>query len=154
MENRCCWQFYVSVFLSISSVGVFLLFYLSVLLAVLCVSVSLHFICWCFSPILSIGVAGSFMEKNTNRWNEEKHQHINLPATPIDKIGEKHRQMKWRETPLILSIGVAGSFMFRCFSPFHLLVFLFISSVGVSLHFICWCFSPFHLSVFLSITDR
>jgi hypothetical protein len=47
------------------------------------VGVSLHFICWCFSPILSIG----------------KHQHIKLPATPIDKIGEKHRQMKWRETP-------------------------------------------------------
>jgi hypothetical protein len=45
----------VLVFLSISSVGVFLLFYLSVLLAVLCFG--------------------------------------------VDKIGEKHRQMKWRETP-------------------------------------------------------
>jgi hypothetical protein len=74
-------SFHLLVFLSISSVGVFLLFYLSVLLAVLCVGVSLHFICRCFSPILSIGVAGSFI------------------CWCLDKIGEKHRQIKWRETP-------------------------------------------------------
>ena len=57
----------------------------------------------------------------------------------------------WYYSP-ILSIGVAGSFMCRCFSPFHLSVFLSISSVGVALHFICRCFSPFHLSVLFSIS--
>jgi hypothetical protein len=115
-------QFYVSVFLFISSVGV-----------------SLHFICWCFSPILSIGVAGSFMCRCFSPFH--------------DKIGEKHRQIKWRETPTDeMERNTNRCFMYWCFSPFHLsvffsyfiyrccwqfyvLVFLSISSVSVSLHF-------------------
>jgi hypothetical protein len=72
------------------------------------------------NPILSIGVAGSFMYWCFSPFHLlvffsyfiyrccwqfyvlvflEKHRHIKLPATPIDKIGEKHQQMKWRETP-------------------------------------------------------
>jgi hypothetical protein len=55
---RCCWQFYVSVFLSISSVCVslhficwcFSPFHLSVLLSISSVGVALHFICRCWSP--------------------------------------------------------------------------------------------------------
>ena len=74
---RCGWQFYVSVFLSISSVGVagsFMCrycspFHLSVFLSISSVGVSLHFICRCCSPssllvflcISSVGVAVNFI---------------------------------------------------------------------------------------------
>jgi energy-converting hydrogenase Eha subunit E len=94
------------------------------------------------------------MERNTNRWNGEKHRQMKWRATPTDEM-ERNTSSPFHLSVFlsISSVGVSLHFICRCSSPFHLSVFLSISSVGVSLHFICWCFSPFHLSVFCSISS-
>jgi hypothetical protein len=78
------------VFLSISSVGLSLHFIL-VFLSISSVGVAGSFMCWCFSPFHLSVFFSYFIYRCC--WQ------LKLPATPIDKIEEKHRQMKWRETP-------------------------------------------------------
>jgi hypothetical protein len=74
-------------------------FHLSVFLSILSVGVSLHFICRCFSPfhlsvflsISSVGVSLHFICQCFSAF------HLSVLLSISN--GEKHQQMKWRETP-------------------------------------------------------